>query len=92
MGKDERGTLRLLDDVGDGKGLSAARDPEQDLVFGPVAEALDELFDRLGLVPLWLVIGYETERHPFNDKGSNLLNKNAGLLTGIRADQAETLS
>ncbi len=49
MGEHEGGSLHVLDDVGDGERLAAARDAEQLLVAFPRLETSDELVDRFGL-------------------------------------------
>ncbi len=47
----QRRTLHLLNDVRHRKGLARARDTHQHLLAPPTAQALDQLLDRLGLIP-----------------------------------------
>ena len=55
------GALHALDHVGDGEGLARSGDAEQRLVRQALAQALDELLDRLRLIARGLVVGFEFE-------------------------------
>ena len=63
MSKDERRPLHLFDHVRDRKGLSAAGNAEQNLVFGTIIEALNEMFYCRRLVALGLIFRNETKLH-----------------------------
>ena len=62
----ERRALDLLDHVGDREGLAGAGDAEQRLVREAVADALDQLGDRLRLVARRLVVGFQYKRLVFH--------------------------
>src|SRR5262249_37721022 len=60
--KDHGGPLHALDDLSDGHRFAASRDTEKRLVRESLRDPVDELLDRLGLIPRGLEIGFEFER------------------------------
>jgi len=50
VGKDQGGRCTCLDDIRDGESLAGPGHAEQGLVSEAGAEAIDQLFDRLGLI------------------------------------------
>ena len=56
--EDERGALRLLDNLGHGESFAGAGDAEQHLIFFTGGKTADELGDGAGLVALGGVVGY----------------------------------
>ena len=73
--QDDRGALRLLDDLGHGEGLARARGAEQHLVALAANDALGQLGDRGGLVARGLEVG----RHAEADAALELLARAHGL-------------
>ena len=73
VGKDEGGTVELLDDLGHGEGLAGAGDAEQHLILLACVDAGDQFADGAGLIALRLVGSGELEVHPCRIKqGSGL--------------------
>ncbi len=61
VGEDEGGPVHAGEDGGDGEGLAAARDPEQDLVLVPAQEPGRQLVDRPRLVAARLEVAGQPE-------------------------------
>ena len=63
MGKDERRTIGLLDDLGNAKSLARTGNAEQDLMFLARAKTMHQLIDGAGLVAPGFVCGDELKVH-----------------------------
>ena len=66
MGDDQRRLIQLLDDVRHRKSLARTGDAKKGLKLVSFLETFDQLFDRLWLIPLRLVIGHQLKQFIFH--------------------------
>ncbi len=91
-GEDDRGALRLLDDLGHGVGLAGAGGAEQDLVALAGRDALGQLGDGGGLVAGGLELGLHDEAAPALELGAGqhvgTRGQGVGVVVGHRLPPA----